>query len=229
MRQKFIQMSILVAVTVSFACIAAGAVNITINLFGASPFQYQGYSYLPLNSVSDFLDAPLRWDSGRHQTVFIYNGMVLILTSGSRYATYDGRRIILLSPPVVWRGRTYISTEVFKKYYHIPMEWDRNRSEVRIKGPNGWGKVNVVSHAPWHGGPPPWAPAWGQRNKSKSQWQKSHNMSSMDQHPQGKSKHQSNQKGKSQLQRSNNAPSIDQHTKGKGKVQSNQKNKSKGK
>lgn len=143
----------------------AGAANITINTSGATPFLYQGHTYLPLQSVASFLGAPLRWEPAKSQAVITYNGKALALTSGKVKASFNGQPVVLSSPPVVVGGRTYIPTDALKKFYNVPVAWDAAASQVKIKGPSGWGTANVSSRPPWHGGPPPWAPAWGRRGQ----------------------------------------------------------------
>jgi hypothetical protein len=165
MSKRIVLMFVLLTTVVSFACMPAGADNVTIDTSGATPFLYEGHSYLPLRSVGSFLGAPLRWDAEKCQAVITYNGEDLALTPGNTNALFKGHSVVLPSPPVVVHGRTYVPTEALKKYYNIPVEWDGNKSEVKIKGPNGWGTTKVKNRPPWHGGPPPWAPAWGERRK----------------------------------------------------------------
>ncbi|MHB1000004.1 MAG: copper amine oxidase N-terminal domain-containing protein [Armatimonadota bacterium] len=165
MNKKIIKVSMLLMAAGSLMCIPAGAENVTINTSGATPFLYEGNSYLPLQSVASFLGANLSWDTARDQAVVSYNGQDLALTPGNVNALFKGKPVTLPSPPVVVDGRTYVPTAALKNLYNIPIEWDRDRSEVRIKGPNGWGTTKVKSRSPWHGGPPPWAPAWGERRK----------------------------------------------------------------
>lgn len=147
----------------SFAGVPASADNITIDTSEATPFLYGNRSYLPLQDVASFLGAQLAWDPAKNQSVMSYQGKDLALTPNSLKALLAGKPVELSSPPVVVNGRTYVSTEAFKKFYNVPVEWDKARSQVNIKGKNGWGTMNVNSRPPWHGGPPPWAPAWGER------------------------------------------------------------------
>ena len=164
MSKRMVLISVLLMV-VSFACMPAGADNVTIDTSGATPFLYGGGSYLPLQSVASFLGAQVSWDPAKGKPVITYNGQDLALTPGDASALWKGQPVELSSPTVVVNGRTYVPADVFKKYYAVPVEWYGDRSEVKIKGPNGWGTAKVKSRPPWHGGPPPWAPAWGQRHK----------------------------------------------------------------
>ncbi len=170
MKSRIVGLSILLAAA-SLACVPAGADNITvINTNGATPFVYEGYTYMPVQSVTKFLGADLGWDPNTSQAVVTYQGQKFALTPGKTNATFDGRQVYLTSPPVVINGRTYVSTETFKKYYNVPMKWSPTTSTVSVFGPNGWGTTTVRNQAPWHGGPPPWAPAWGQRGKHIGYW-----------------------------------------------------------
>ncbi len=139
------------------------AVAATINTNGTTAFLYEGLNYVPLKSTASFLGAPVRWDAAKRQAIVTYMGQDFALTPNSSKALYAGQPVVLSSPPVVINGVTYVPLETFKKYYNVPVQWDGNRSEVRIKGPNGWRTMKANSRPPWHGGPPPWAPAWGQR------------------------------------------------------------------
>lgn len=157
----------LLSVLLGLAYLPASADKvIVINTPGSAPFVYQGYTYMPVQSVTKFLGADLGWDPNVGRAVINYKGQQFALTPGKANASFAGRSVVLASPPVVVNGRTYVSTEVFKEYYKVPMQWDKSTSQVRILGPNGWGTTTVRDRAPWGDGPPPWAPAWGKRAKS---------------------------------------------------------------
>lgn len=143
----------------SLAAVSAGA----LDLSSLAPFLYGDSSYVPLKSTAGFLGAPLRWDADTGQAIISYKGQDLALTPNKTRAYYAGQAVELSSPPVVINGVTYVPLEAFRKYYKVPATWDRTRSEMKIKGSNGWRTMKVSSRSPWHGGPPPWAPAWGQR------------------------------------------------------------------
>ncbi|MHB9036009.1 MAG: copper amine oxidase N-terminal domain-containing protein [Armatimonadota bacterium] len=165
MSTRIVLISILLTMLVSLAGIPANAdsaiVNTIIDTLGA--FLYEGSSYVPLKSTASFLDAPVQWDANNGQTVITYKGEDFVLTPNSRKAIYAGQPVDLSSPPVVINGVTYVPLETFRKYYNVPVEWDGIKSEIKLKGPNGWRTMKANSRPPWHGGPPPWAPAWGQR------------------------------------------------------------------
>ncbi|MCX6343874.1 MAG: copper amine oxidase N-terminal domain-containing protein [Armatimonadetes bacterium] len=163
MSKRIVLMSVLLTMVVSLAGISASADNVTINTSGATAFLYEGLSYLPLKSTASFLGAPLRWDAEKGQAIITYEGQDLVLTPNSLKALHAGQPVVLPSPSVVVDGVTYVPIGVFKKFYNIPVEWDKAKSEVKVKGPSGWGIVKASSRPPWHGGPPPWAPAWGKR------------------------------------------------------------------
>lgn len=86
---------------------------------------------------------------------------------------------------------------------------------MRIKGPSGWGTAKVTNHAPWHGGPPPWAPAWGQRNK---QGATTYHVTSGNQNH---GNHTWQQKGKSQWQKPKAAVTQGKHAQGHGNSKQN--------
>ena len=162
MSKRIVLMSVLLTMMVSLAGMSASAIDMS----GATAFLYEGLSYLPLNSTVSFLGAQLRWDAAKGQAVVTYNGEDLVLTPNSLKALYAGQPVVLPSPPVVLNGVTYVPTAALTKFYNVPVAWDAAKSEVKIKGPNGWSTVKASSRAPWHGGPPPWAPAWGRRGHS---------------------------------------------------------------
>lgn len=206
---------------VGLACMPVGAADLTINTSGAAPFVYDGHTYLPLQSVASFLGATTRWDSQKGQSVMTYNGLDFALSPNKTNAWFNNKPVKLSSRPVVIDGRTYVPLDSLKKYYKVPVEWYGDRSEVRIKGADGWGTAKVKNRAPWHGGPPPWAPAWGQRNKSAAT---TYHVTSGS-HNQGNGTWQ--QKGKSQGQKSKAAVKQGKHLQGQG--QSKQKGNGKAK
>ena len=163
MSKRMVPMSAFLTMVVSLAVTSASAGISAIDTSGATPFLYKALSYIPLNSTASFLGAQLRWDAAKGQAVMTYKGEELVLTPNSIKALLAGQPVVLPSPPVVVSGVTYVPTQALRKYYHVPVAWDAAKSEVKIKGPSGWGTVKASSRAPWHGGPPPWAPAWGQR------------------------------------------------------------------
>ncbi|MHB9131212.1 MAG: stalk domain-containing protein [Armatimonadota bacterium] len=165
MSKRIIQIAVMLSMLVSFTSISMGADNVIIDTSGTRPFLYGGHSYVPLKSTASFLGAPLRWDTAKRQAVITYNGQDLALTPSNVNALFQGQPVVLSSPPVVVGGVTYVPTETFKKFYNVPVAWDKVKSEVQINGPQGRGTMKVSSRPPWHGGPPPWAPAWGERRK----------------------------------------------------------------
>jgi hypothetical protein len=143
------------ALAMCFAGMPAGAADVTvIDTSGTTPFLYGGSTYIPLTSAARFLGAQLQWDAAQNRAVVTYNGKNLALTPGSRNASFDGRPVVLAMEPVVINGRTYTSTEPFKRFYNVPMEWDRSKSEVRMQGPGGWGRLTVSRQVPpgWYHG-----------------------------------------------------------------------------
>lgn len=185
MFKRVIVMNALLMLAAILVCIPAYAEYVVIDTAGTSPFMYENRSYVPLKKVAGFLGASLMWDSAKSQAVVNYKGQNLALTSNNTNAVYRGQSVALSSPPVVINGRMYVPVDTFKNYYNTPVEWDRERSEMRIMGPSGWGTVKVQNRPPWHGGPPPWAPAWGHRGHKGSD-------------NQGQYKGESKQKGKGQ-------------------------------
>lgn len=166
MSKSVVLISVLLTMVVSLAGMSAGADNVTINTTGTTPFVYQGRSYLPLRSTAGFLGATVLWDAAKGQAVMTYNGQDLALTPNSLKALLAGKPVVLPSPPVVVSGVTYVPAAALREFYNIPVEWDGKKSAIGIKGPSGWATVKPSSRAPWHGGPPPWAPAWGQRRNA---------------------------------------------------------------
>ena len=149
MGRRVVLMAVLLTMVVSFAGISAGADNdVTIDTFGATPFVYEGRSYIPLKSVASFLGAQLQWDSAKNRAVVTYQGKELALTPGSVKALFAGQPVVLAAAPVVASGRTYIPTWALKRFYDVPVVWDQARSQVRIKGPTGWGAVTVSRRPP---------------------------------------------------------------------------------
>jgi hypothetical protein len=206
MSKRMIVVSVLLATMAGLACMPAGA-DVIINTSGATPFMYESSSYVPLQSVGSFLGARLAWDPAKGRTVVTYDGQDLDLRPGDTHAWFNGKQVTLSAAPLVINGRTYIPLDAFKKYYGVPVEWDRANSHVRIKGKSGWGIATVKSQPPWHGGPPPWAPAWGQRGKTshgnhviytkKGAW-KHNGQSAYASGKHGKGQGQSKNKGKGQ-------------------------------
>jgi hypothetical protein len=141
---------------------SADVVNTTV--VGASPFVYGGYAYVPLKSVTDFLGAALLWDSLKGRAVITYGGKELGLVIGSPSAYYLGRPVELPAAPVIVGGRVLVPASALNTYLGVPIVWDRHDFKVKIKGRKGWGVFVVERRPSWHGGPPPWAPAWGVRD-----------------------------------------------------------------
>lgn len=161
MSKKIVLMSVLLTMVVSLAGMSAGAA--TFDTSALTAFLYGDRSYVPLKSTTSFLGVPVRWDAENGQAIITYQGQDLVLTPNSAKALLAGEPVALPSPPVVVNGVTYVPTETFKKFYNVPVAWDETKSEVSIKGPSGWRTVKASSRSPWHGGPPPWAKAWGWR------------------------------------------------------------------
>ncbi|NIM05727.1 MAG: hypothetical protein GTO55_05785 [Armatimonadetes bacterium] len=143
--------------------------TVIINNYGATPFIYGGYSYIPLRSASDFLGAALLWDSIKKQAVITYDGKDLALNVGSPTAYYAGAPVYLPVAPVIIDGRAFIPTTAIR-HFGVPVEWHAKERKVRIRGREGWGAIVIPPHTPPHvlrimkqQGTPPWAGGPGQR------------------------------------------------------------------
>ncbi|UCH33676.1 MAG: copper amine oxidase N-terminal domain-containing protein [Armatimonadota bacterium] len=141
-----------------------------INTYGAAPFVYSGYSYVPLKSAADFVGAALLWDSLQNRATITYRNRELGLVVGSHTAYYMGQPVALPVPPVVVNGQMLVPVTVFDRYFDVPVRWEPDYNRVLLQGPPGWGYYQVLPYAPpyvvtvIHGyGPPPWAPAHGYR------------------------------------------------------------------
>jgi len=154
MGKRAILTAALLTMLVSFAGISAGADNLTIDTLGTTAFLYGSNSYVPLQSVASFLGAELQWDAANGRAVIAYDGKEFALTPGSRNALFEGRPVVLSAAPGVANGRVFLPTEALKRFYGIPVTWDQAKSELRIKGPSGWGAVTVSRRPPpgWHQG-----------------------------------------------------------------------------
>jgi hypothetical protein len=149
MSKRTTMVAVLLTMLVSFAGMSAGADDVTmIDTSGTTPFLYGGSSYIPLQSVASFLGAQLAWDSAKGQAVIAYNGKELALTAGSRNALFGGQPVVLSAVPVVGGGRLFIPTDALRRTYGVPVLWDQARSQVRIKGPTGWGAVTTSRRPP---------------------------------------------------------------------------------
>lgn len=160
MSKRIVLISVLLTMLISLAGMPASA---SIDTSAITSFLYEGSSYVPLKSTAEFLGAPLRWDADKGEAIITYKGQDLALTPNSRRAYYAGQPVELATPSVVVDGVTYVPINTFKRFYNVPVTWDRTRSEVTIDGPSGRRTMRSSSRTPWHGGPPPWAPAWGRR------------------------------------------------------------------
>jgi len=166
-------LAVLLGFLVLFAAVAAPAARdqtVIINNYGAVPFVYGGYSYIPLKSATDFLGAALLWDRVKNQALITYNGKDLALTIGSPVAYYGGAPVYLPAAPVMIDNRVFIPTMVVKEHFGVPVVWDARGYEVRIFGRHGWGTLVVARETPVHVvrimrrvGPPPWAGGPGRR------------------------------------------------------------------
>jgi len=152
MGKRMIPIAVLLTMLVSVAGTSASADNdIAIGTMGATAFVYEGRSYIPLRSAASFLGAPLRWDPGQNRSVMVYDGKELVLTPGSRNALFEGRPVVLAAAPMVGGGRLFLPVDALRRTYGVPVMWDQAGSQVRIKGPTGWGVVAVSRR------PPGWA------------------------------------------------------------------------
>lgn len=113
-----------------------------------APFVYSGYSYVPLQSASEFLGAALLWDGRRDRATVTYNGRDLGLVIGSTTAYYMGRAVVLPAPPIIVAEQVFVPVTVFDRYFGIPVRFDPDRDRVLICGRPGWGYYTVAPTPP---------------------------------------------------------------------------------
>ena len=149
MSKGMVMVAVLLTMLVSCAGVSAGADNdVTIDTSGVTPFLYEGRSYIPLRSVASFLGAQLQWDAAKGEAVVTYQGKELALTPGNASALFAGKPVVLSAAPVIGGGRLFVPTDALRRTYGVPVVWDQARSQVRIKGPTGWGAVTVSRRPP---------------------------------------------------------------------------------
>ena len=131
---------------------------------GATPFVYQGHTYVPLKRTADYLGAGLLWDAMHNRATLTYRDRELGLAIGSTSAYYMGQPVMLPVPPIVVNGQMLVPVILFDRYFEVPVRWQPEYNRVLILGPPGWGYYQALPYAPPYVvtiirgyGPPPWA------------------------------------------------------------------------
>ena len=170
MRQCLLCAALAVALAAPAACLGQPADLARIDTYGAQPFVYGGYAYVPLRSAADYLGAGLLWDSLNREAIITYQGREVGLVVGRPSVEYQGAAVPLPVPPLLVGTTTYVPATVLDQYLGVPIRYEGKKQRLLVQGPRGWGAYRVVPHAPpgiavyLRGqGPPPWAPAHGRR------------------------------------------------------------------
>lgn len=161
MNTRFVPASVIL-MSLLLAGIAAQADDKVIVSSGLSPFVHNGRTFVSVRDVSPFLGVQTRWDKPKRQVVLQRREQVLVLTPSSRSALIDGRNVQLAAAPVIVNGQVFVPVTALQQFSGLQVRPSGVRDRLSILGQDGWGTI-VVKRPPWHGGPPPWAPAWGRR------------------------------------------------------------------
>ncbi len=144
------------------AGVSAQSEDKMIECSGLSAFVHKGRTYLPVKDVSTFLGAQTQWDGKKGQVRLERGDQTLLMSPYSYEAMAGGESVKLSAYPLLIDGQIFVPANALQQYFETQVQWDKAAKQARILGPDGWGAV-VVKSTPWHGGPPPWAPAWGRR------------------------------------------------------------------
>jgi len=145
-RETAVALALLVAALSAAAIAPAAADKVTIiNNYGATPFVYGGYTYVPLRAATDFIGAALLWDSSlKGRAAITFNGREVGLVIGSPYVLVGGSQVALPAAPVVVGGQVFVPSVVFSQYLQVPVVYDSRVRVLRIqRGPAAWGTFKV--------------------------------------------------------------------------------------
>lgn len=119
----------------------SAAVDLTINgkpftVGSGEPLPYfdtrSDRTMVPARFLSETLGAKVTWFADRRQVEIVKNGRRIVLTIGSRVATLDGQSILLDTPAVLFRGRTFVPVRFLAEAFGAEVAWNQAQQRVLI-------------------------------------------------------------------------------------------------
>ncbi|MCK5848134.1 MAG: hypothetical protein KAH01_02920 [Caldisericia bacterium] len=108
-------------------------VNGEIHSLDAEPFINEGRTMVPLRFISESFKAKVLWNNTIQEITILDNGVKIILKIGSRDMFVNQKKILLDSPPLIQKNRTFVPIRAISEALHAVIEWDAVEQIVTVR------------------------------------------------------------------------------------------------
>jgi len=98
----------------------------------ASPFIWQGRTMVPVRLIAEGLGAQVNYDAPTKTVTVILGNDTIVMKIDDKYATINGKSVLLDAPPTIRSGRTFIPVRFVSEAFRAQVDWDAATRTVTV-------------------------------------------------------------------------------------------------
>ncbi len=110
-------------------------VNGEVVTLDSAPIIINNRTLVPLRFISESFGADVKWDPVLRVVQIEFNGTTILLQIGNKYASVNGKKVVLDSPPQIINGRTMVPLRFIVESFKAKVVWDQNTQTITITYP----------------------------------------------------------------------------------------------
>ncbi len=110
-------------------------VNGEVISLDAPPVIVNSRTLVPLRFISESFGADVKWDAVLKLVDIKFNGIDVKLVIGNKFASVNGKKVELDSPPQIMNGRTMVPLRFISESLNAKVVWDNNTRTITITYP----------------------------------------------------------------------------------------------
>ncbi len=110
-------------------------VNGEVVSLDSPPVIINNRTLVPLRFISESFGADVQWDPVLRIVSITFNDTKIILQIGNKFASVNGRKVVLDSPPQIINGRTMVPIRFIAESFNAHVGWDDTTKTITITYP----------------------------------------------------------------------------------------------
>ncbi len=110
-------------------------VNGEVVSLDSPPVIINNRTLVPLRFISESFGADVQWDPVLRIVTIVFNDTKIILQIGSKFASVNGKKVILDAPPRIINGRTMVPIRFIAESFDAHVAWDDATKTITITYP----------------------------------------------------------------------------------------------
>ncbi len=110
-------------------------VNGEVVSLDSPPVIINNRTLVPLRFISESFGADVQWDPVLRIVTIVFNDTKIILQIGNKFASVNGKKVVLDSPPQIINGRTMVPIRFVAESFNANVTWDDATKTITITYP----------------------------------------------------------------------------------------------